>query len=225
VVERLFDMTKSFHRDGDDEETDVALEELRRALDELREMELTTEWPDMEEVDEDAREEIQEEELDGNTPTLIPANPKAVQKFIPVTKKEVVSTKKEGPVLRSPDEDTLAMPSPEEKLPLPVRQKNKGVASGVDEVKSMASRSAVAPFKQVLLSRGAVPGPSSPSLEKYVPPFKQELPSQGTLQVPASPGLKKKQSMAYIIPNRHDKGELHKSEPKKPKEEPMDESK
>jgi hypothetical protein len=224
VVERLFDMTKSFHRDGDDEETDVALEELRQTLDELREMELTTEWPDMEEVDEDVGEKIEEEDPDGNTPTLAPANPKAVQKFIPVTKKEVLCTK-EDPVPMSPDADTLAISSREEKLPLPVRQKNKGIASGVGEVKSMGSRSAMAPFKQVLLSRGAAPDPSSPGLEKYVPPFTQELPSQGTLQVPASPGLKKKQSMAYIIPHRRDKEELHKSEPKKPKGEPMDESK
>jgi hypothetical protein len=217
VVERLFDMTKSFHRDGDDEETDLALEELRQALDELREMELTTEWPDMEEVDEDVGEEVKEED---NTPILTPANPKASQKFIPVslaTKNAVSSGVKV--------EDMLEMSSSEgvhgTKLSLRVRQKDKGVASGVDEVKSMASRPAVAPFKQVLLSQG----PSSPALEKYVPPFKQEPLSQGKLQVPASPGLKKQKSMAYIIPHRRDKDESHKTEPEKPKEEPMDESK
>jgi len=220
VVERLFDMTKSFHRDGDDEETDLALEELRQALDELREMELTTEWPDMEEVDEDVGEEVKEKGPDDNTPILTPANPKASQKFIPVslaTKNAVSSGVK--------DEDMLGISSSEgvhgTKLPLPVRQKDKGVASGVDGVKSMASRPAVAPFKQVLLSQG----PSSPALEKYVPPFKQESSSQGKLQVPASPGLKKQKSMAYIIPHRRDKDESHKTETEKPKEEPMDESK
>jgi hypothetical protein len=218
VVERLFDMTKSFHRDGDDEETDLALEELRQALDELREMELTTEWPDMEEVDEDVGEEIKEEGPDDNIPILTPANPKASQKFIPVslaTKNAILSGVK--------DEDMLGMSSSEgvhgTKLPLPVRQKNNGVASGVDEVKSMASRPTVAPSKQVLPSQGP------PSLEKYVPPFKQELSSQGTLQVPASAGLKKQKSMAYIIPHRRDKDESHKTEPEKSKEEPMDESK
>jgi hypothetical protein len=217
VVERLFDMTKSFHRDGDDEETDLALEELRQALDELREMELTTEWPDMEKVDEDVGEEVKEED---NTPILTPANPKALQKFIPVSlaTKNAVSS-------RVKVKDMLEMSSSEgvhgTKLSLPMRQKDKGVASGVDEVKSMASRPAVAPFKQVLLSQG----PSSPALEKYVPPFKQEPLSQGKLQVPASPGLKKQKSMAYIIPHRRDKDESHKTEPEKPKEEPIDESK
>ena len=110
-------MTKSFYRAGDDEETDEALEELRQALDELREMEQTTEWPDMEESVEE--EEVEDEEVD-DTPILRPTNPAAVAPFIPVSLPPKTSTSQSQPEKKKsvlpPKEES---PSPEKKNKLP----------------------------------------------------------------------------------------------------------
>jgi hypothetical protein len=54
-------VTKSCHRTGDNKGIDDALEEVRQALDELREIDMTTGWPDLEEVGE---EEVEEQEVE-----------------------------------------------------------------------------------------------------------------------------------------------------------------
>ena len=57
LLELLYDMTKSFHPDGEDEEIDDALEDLRHELNQLHAMEHTTEWPKPEEEQEQDKDD------------------------------------------------------------------------------------------------------------------------------------------------------------------------
>ena len=111
-------MTKSFHPTGQDEEVDDALEELRRGLDELREMEHTTEWPDVEIEAELVEQDEDMTPILASTSTVAPFilvspaeekkvafQPKDKQSEIPFPEKMDVSSPSK-PVLTSPkDED------------------------------------------------------------------------------------------------------------------------
>jgi hypothetical protein len=85
-------MTKSFHPTGEDEDVGKALEELRYALDELKEMEHTTEWPDVEEVKEEQDTEVGDED---KTPIATPAKPVSpplkTPAFLPLTEETSVA--------------------------------------------------------------------------------------------------------------------------------------
>jgi hypothetical protein len=114
-------MTKSFHPTGQDEEVDDALEDLRRGLDELREMEHTTEWPDVEIEAELVEQDEDMTPILASTATVAPSipvslaeekkvalQPKDKQSEIPFPEKMDVSSPSK-PVLTSPkgedDED------------------------------------------------------------------------------------------------------------------------
>ena len=74
-------MSKSFHPTGEDKDIDDALEDLRYDLDQLREMEHTTEWPVVvEEIEEEQDMEVEPEDTAHKL-----ANPVAVAAFIPVS--------------------------------------------------------------------------------------------------------------------------------------------
>ena len=74
-------MSKSFHPAGEDKDIDDALEDLRYDLDQLREMEHTTEWPVVvEEIEEEQDMEVEPEDTAHKL-----ANPVAVAAFIPVS--------------------------------------------------------------------------------------------------------------------------------------------
>jgi hypothetical protein len=126
-------VTKSCHRTGDNKGIDDALEEVRQALDELREIDMTTEWPDLEEVEEEEVEEqevkVEVEEDDGGETKRSPE----VQLLIPCASAVYANSTQANAATTAPSKPMFLCLTADKPVSLPLKKKDEQMSLSPDK--------------------------------------------------------------------------------------------